>query len=159
MKLKLHHRYWIIILVSLAATVWSLYYSYYGDPFTNVTSGELFNRANWLLACDLCRWMRIFQYPIVIISGVALWTKDRNAAWRYILPMAVLGLIVTVYKQFLEWGIIEEASATICTSPTISCSTPQVEYFGRLGLPTFGLIAFLIIIFASSMIYFRTHDA
>lgn len=140
----------IIFVISLLATVGSLYYGYFGDPVTNIMSWDLFNRINGLPACDLCWYMRVFQYPVVIISGLALLYKDNQSIRRSVFILSSLWLIVGVYKQLLEWWVIQES--LICTS-SVSCAIPQVAYFWWIGLPLFGIISFLISLVCSILLY------
>jgi len=90
-----------IFIISLLATVGSLYFGYFGDPLTNILSGDLFNKANAIAACDLCWYIRIFQFPILLISAIALIRNDYHSIW-YIRPLALLGIIVSAYKYTLE---------------------------------------------------------
>lgn len=84
-----HRLMQLIFVISLLATIGSLYYGYYGDPVVNIMTRDLFNKANAIPACDLCWYVRVFQYPIVIISGIALLKKD-YASVIYIWPLALL---------------------------------------------------------------------
>lgn len=131
----------IIFLVSLAATLGSLYIWYRWDPLVNRGTGIWFNRLNGLPACDMCRYMRIFQYPLVFISGIALLTKDTSSI-KYIRPLALGWLLVSVYKWSLESGWIAES--WICMSE-ISCATPT-NLWWFISLPLLGVLAFLTIL-------------
>lgn len=137
----------IIFVVSLIATVGSLYYGYFGDPVANLQTGDRFNRLNGFPACDMCRYIRVFQYPLVLISGIALLKKDSHSG-MYILPLAVLGLIFSTYKYLLEMGMIQET--WLCTPGAVSCGTSPVTYRWFLTLSSMGIIAFFIIIVFSS---------
>src|SRR3989338_8039857 len=72
----------LLFLFSLAALVGSLAYSnIIGFP-----------------PCELCWIQRIFMYPQVLLSGVALWRKDKNIV-TYLLSLSVLGGIVALYHS------------------------------------------------------------
>ena len=45
------------------------------------------------LPCKLCWYQRIFIYPQVIISGVALFTSDVNVR-KYLLPLSLIGALI-----------------------------------------------------------------
>lgn len=135
---------WIIFILSIGATVWSLYYGWYGDPIANIASGDLFNPENGFPPCTLCWYARILQYPIVILSGLGLYYHDRKVATRYILPLAVIWVIVDLYKRLLEEGILMEWA--VCDPNAVSCGVKYVDYFGFLTLPLMGIIVFIAII-------------
>ena len=143
MKKIQNHVLRMIFLVSLAATLGSLYIGYRGDPLLNAQTGIRFNRLNGIQPCDLCRYMRVFQYPLVFISGIALLTKDKKST-KYIRPLALVGLVVSVYKRGLESGWIAESD--ICTS-SVSCAT-STSLWGIISLPVLGAAAFLLILIA-----------
>ena len=133
-----------IFIISLTATLGSFYIGYRGDPILNRQSWYFFNRLNGIPPCEFCWYMRIFQYPLVFISGIALLTKDKTAI-KYIWPMALAGLITAVYKRGMEGGWIAESG--MCLSG-ISCSTPT-NLWWVISLPLIGVWAFLLILIAS----------
>ena len=81
----LRHGMKIIFAQALIAMLGSLYYGFYGDPF----SGDFFNSANALEPCELCRYARILMYPLVFFSGVAL-IKKQTKIVDYFIPFCVL---------------------------------------------------------------------
>lgn len=124
--------------MALMAMLGSLYYSNYGDPVANIANGTLFPFGGGLPPCLLCWWARIFMYPLVIISGVALATSDR-AVVKYILPFSILGTILTAYHYALQkWYVVDLFK---CSS-FVPCSEKQVEYFGFVTIPLLGFVAF-----------------
>lgn len=130
----------IILVLSVLATVWSLYIWRYWDPILNLQSWDFFNPLNALLPCDLCRYMRVFQYPLIIVSIVWLMTKERSTL-RISLVLSILGWIVWLYKMSLEYGRI--TASWLCTSP-VSCSDPSIMYRWRASLPLAWVIIFAI---------------
>jgi len=143
--------YYLIGAISFLATVGSLYFGYFWDPVANLANWQWFNRLNALAPCDLCWYMRVFQYPILLIALVAWWTNDTKAALRYIAPLALWGLIVWIYKQLLERSVIQESA--VCVSSFVSCSDVQVEYFWRLGLPLLWIISLSITLIVALVIH------
>lgn len=132
----------IILVLSSLATLGSLYIWRYWDPILNLQSWDWFNPLNALLPCDLCRYMRIFQYPLIIVAWVGLFTKERSTLLISLI-LSILWLIVSVYKMSLEyWWIV---SSWLCTSQ-VSCADPAVMYWGWLSLPLMGVVVFIICI-------------
>lgn len=135
----------IIFILSLLGTVGSLYIWRYWDPVVNFQSGDLFNPLNAILPCDLCRYMRIFQYPLLVVAWVWLITKEYSTL-RISLLLSIPWLLISVYKMSLEYWWIE--SWWLCTS-SISCADAAVMYRWRLSLPLMGVIIFIICIVMS----------
>lgn len=139
-----------IFIISLLATIGSLYIGYYGDPLTNIFTGELFNSANAIAACDLCWYIRIFQFPILIISAIALLRADFHSI-VYIWPLAFLGIIVSIYKYTLEmWRITDQGFCGINSSA--SCSSTPIMYWGFITLAFLGIVSFGLTLLFSRMI-------
>lgn len=108
------------------------------------TSGSLyFSEIMRFPPCALCWYQRIFLYPLVFIFGVAIWTGD-DSYRKYALPLAALGLLISLYHNLLYYGLIEEALAP-CTQG-VSCSAKQLELFGIITIPLLSLSGFLIIV-------------
>lgn len=107
-------------------------------------AGSLFfSEVMELPPCVLCWYQRIAMYPLVIIIGIGIITKD--TFWRkYALPFAIGGLILAVYHNLIYYGFIPE-SLTPCTQG-VSCSERQIEWFGFITIPLMGLAAFLFIV-------------
>ncbi|HTH36759.1 MAG TPA: disulfide oxidoreductase [Pyrinomonadaceae bacterium] len=95
-----------------------------------------------LQPCVLCWYQRIAMYPLVLIIGIGIVTKD--VRWKtYALPLALIGLVISVYHNLVYYGVIPE-SLTPCTQG-VSCSERQIEWFGFLTIPLMGLLSFLVI--------------
>lgn len=87
--------------------------------------------------------MRVFQYPLVFISGIALLLQDKKGV-LYMWPLALIGLMISIYKWGIESGRIVESG--ICNSG-ISCATPT-QLGGVVSLPLLGAGCFLVILVA-----------
>ncbi len=139
-----------IFIISLAATLGSLYYGYFWDPLANILSGDLFNRQNGFPACDMCRYIRIFQFPIPILTWIALLRKDYNIV-NYVAPIAFLGIIVSLYKYSLEMGWIVDK--WLCgINSAASCSSTPIMYRGFLTLAFLWITSFGMILIISRII-------
>ena len=102
--------------------------------------------------CVLCWYQRICLYPLVVVFGVALFDGDRSA-WKYGLPMSVVGLMVAGYHNLLYYGVIPEKLSP-CTQG-VSCTTKQLEIFGFLTIPLMSFVAFL----AVTVIFIRERNS
>ncbi len=92
--------------------------------------------------CILCWYQRIFMYPLVIILAVGIWKKDKNIPF-FVLPLSIIGLLISIYHNLLYYNIIPESSAP-CTLG-ISCTTKFIEWFGFITIPFLSMMAFLSI--------------
>lgn len=111
-------------IISLVATVGSLFFS------------EVMN----LPPCVLCWYQRIAMYPLVLIIGVGIISRDSRMK-SYALPLALTGLAISVYHNLLYYGLIPE-SITPCTQG-ISCTSRQIELLGFITIPLMALTAFV----------------
>jgi len=127
----------IIFIVSLTGLLLSLYYS----DFIG------------LLPCTLCWWQRIFLYPQVILSGVALWRNDRSIL-LYSLWLSAIGAIIAGYQSLLQYGL---TSSLPCAAgaTAVSCSKVYFMEFGYITLPLMAFTAFLITGTTAGLAYYR----
>jgi len=112
---------WIIALI---ATVGSLFFS----------------EVMQLPPCVLCWYQRIAMYPLVLIIGVGIVTRDSRMK-NYALPLCLIGLAISIYHNLLYYGLIPE-SITPCTEG-ISCTSRQIEWLGFITIPLLALAAFI----------------
>ncbi len=111
---------WVIALVS---TVGSLFFS----------------EVMGLPPCVLCWYQRIAIYPLVLIIGTGIITRDGRMKY-YALPLCLAGLAVSVYHNLLYYGVVPETLAP-CTQGA-SCTERQIEWFGFVTIPLMGLASF-----------------
>lgn len=128
---EVNHAGWKFIFASwLVATVSTL-----GSLF--------FSEVMDLVPCVLCWYQRIFMFPLAVILLVGLHPVDVRVA-RYALPVALLGLVFTVYHCLLFFGWIPE-NLRPC-SQGVSCSDATMVLFGVVPIPLLSLAAFLTIV-------------
>ena len=123
----------VVFVVSLVATLGSLFYS------------DIMG----LNPCRLCWYQRIFMYPLVIVSGVALFRKSKEYAYA-IIPLAVIGGLIAAYHyavQFLPMIVS-------CTIDGTDCAVKEILSFGYITIPMMALTAFVAITAVSLMMIF-----
>lgn len=117
------HIAWVIALASM---IGSLYFS------------EVLNFA----PCMLCWYQRIIIYPLVLLIPVGIMLKDKRLA-SYILPLTVVGLIVSIFQNLLYYKVIPEAIMPCVDG--VSCTTKYIDYFGFLTIPLLSLLSLIAI--------------
>ena len=121
-------------IIALLATVGSLFFS----------------EVMQLPPCVLCWYQRIAMYPLVVVIGTGIVMRDRRMKY-YALPLALTGLVVSVYHNLLYYGIIPE-SITPCMQG-VSCTSRQIEWLGFITIPLMALTAFVMV--SLSLLLFR----
>ncbi len=107
------------------------------------TAGSLYlSEIVHLVPCSLCWYQRIAMYPLVLVLGVGMLRSD-GAAWRYALPLPVVGLLIASYHVLIQWRPSLDVGA--CSSG-VPCSGRYVAVFGFVSIPTLAGAAFLLII-------------
>lgn len=112
--------------VALLATAGSLYFS------------EGVNFA----PCQLCWYQRIAMYPLVVVLGVGM-LRNEGAAWRYGLPLAVVGFLISVYHVWIQYH--PGAAPSTCGTGA-PCSMRYLAVFGVVSIPVMAGAAFLLVI-------------
>lgn len=126
MKRYIKYIPYLVFVVSLLATLISLYFS------------EVMK----LVPCVLCWYQRICMYPLILISAVGILKKDKAIA-DYVLPLSVTGLLIAIYHNLLYYKILPESVAPCAQG--ISCTTKQIEWFGFITIPLLSLLTFALI--------------
>lgn len=116
--------------VSLIATLGSLYFS--------VVRG--------FEPCTLCWYQRILMYPIVLISGIALFQKNARIALTTAI-FAFVGGGISLYHYGLQKLRFLSDTAPACGD--VPCTGQYINYLGFITIPFLALIAFLLIAITS----------
>ncbi|MCX6703336.1 MAG: disulfide bond formation protein B [Candidatus Zambryskibacteria bacterium] len=95
--------------------------------------------------CELCWWTRILMYPQVLLTACALWKKDSNIV-NTLLPLSVLGFLLTLYHSFILWG---GKSILPCTQEGAACSKLYVMEYGYITIPVMALSCFVYLLTAT----------
>jgi disulfide bond formation protein DsbB len=118
---------WIAFLVAAGAMAGSLYFSEVAD----------------FVPCKLCWYQRIAMYPLAVILLVAAIRSDRSVRW-YVVPVAVIGALVSSYHYLIEWRPSLEGGACAATGP--ACSAIWFRELGFVTLAFMALAGFVAII-------------
>jgi len=116
---------WLAWVVALVATVGSLMYS------------ELFH----YVPCRLCWFQRIAMYPLAIVLLVGAIRRE-VAVKYYAIPIALIGLVISVYHNVLQF--YPSLEGTSC-DPLVPCSARSIEMFGFMDLPFMAGAGFIVI--------------
>lgn len=130
----------LVFLISLSGALFSLVYS------------EIVG----FLPCFLCWWQRIFLYPLVFISGAALWKKENNIL-HYIMPLTLVGLLVSIYQNYGYY--FKEASSLPCDASGVSCYQQLIyEFGGYISIPMLALTSFFALFVLCLAVYFYNKE-
>ena len=117
-------------------------YAAWVTALTGMAGSLFFSEVMDLPPCVLCWYQRIAMYPLVLIIGIGIGTGDTR--WKmYALPLALIGLAVSIYQNLLYYGVIPE-NLSPCTQG-VSCTERQIEWLGFITIPLMGLLAFVAI--------------
>lgn len=130
--------YYLAFLVAFVATAGSLFFS------------EIMH----FPPCILCWYQRICMYPLVVLFGIGIWTKDKMV-WKYALPLSSIGMVIGFYHNLLYYKILPESAAPCLLG--VSCTTKFIEWFGFITIPLLSLMSFVIITTLLILIK-KTHD-
>ena len=105
------------------------------------TVGSLFfSEVMQLPPCVLCWYQRIAMYPLVLIIGIGIVSRD-NRMKDYAAPICLIGLAISIYHNLLYYGILPESIAPCTTG--ISCTSQQIQWLGFITIPLLALAAFV----------------
>jgi len=127
----------IVWTQSLLATLGSLYFS------------EILG----YIPCNLCWIQRIFMYPIVILSTVALIKKNQDISYATVY-LSGIGLLFSLYHYGLQKIPFLGDASGICGS--VPCNLQYINYFGFITIPFLAGTAF-IVIFVSQLLLNKTN--
>jgi len=120
----------------------SLPYAAWITALLGMAGSLFFSEVMDLPPCVLCWYQRIALYPLVLIIGIGIAAGD--SSWKmYALPLALVGLAVSIYHNLLYYGIIPETLSP-CTQGA-SCTERQIEWLEFITIPLMGLAAFIFI--------------
>ena len=116
---------WLAFAIAATATLGSLYYS----EIAGYTP------------CEMCWFQRGAMYPLSVLLLIAALRGDTRA-WRYIVPVAAVGLLFSMYHYQLE---LFPDQPSMC-STTVPCSVRWVDVYGFISLAFMAGAAFVSVL-------------
>lgn len=115
--------------------------------FCSVAGTLVMQYVGLLNPCMLCWWQRVFMYPILIISLIAIIKNtDFSEIADYILPLSVLGGAVALYQHLLQ---VLPSGLLIPCDAAGDCSVRSVFEFGFVTIPWMALSVFAFFVFVT----------
>lgn len=104
--------------------------------------------------CYLCWWQRVAIYPMLALFFVGYVKKDRGA-FSYVLPLSLMGLVLSLYHAYIQWG----GNPLIPCEATASCAKLYVYAYGYVTIPTMSLtiIAAILLLYWANKVYEHRH--
>ena len=136
MNKKLENSLLFIWIVSLVATLGSLYFSEIRE----------------YLPCKLCWIQRIFMYPLVLVTLIAYIQKNAKIAVTT-LVFSCIGGCISLYHYGLQKVDFLADAAPACGQ--VSCTGQYINWLGFITIPFLALMAFVLI--AITSIYMIRH--
>jgi len=110
-----------------------------------------FSEVMQLPPCVLCWYQRIALFPLVLIMGIGITSRDSRMK-SYALPLCLIGLAISVYHNLVYYGVIPETLSPC--QEGVSCKTSQIELLGFITIPLMALAAFVFI--ALCLIFYKS---
>ncbi|MFS0673474.1 disulfide oxidoreductase [Ornithinibacillus sp. 179-J 7C1 HS] len=117
-------KYLFAFIISIIATIGSLYFS----------------EIRGFIPCKLCWIQRIFMYPIPILLGIGLLTKDKGIS-KYILSLSIPGLFIALYHFAIQKLPINPKPCDV----NVQCTSEYINWLGFITIPLLSLVAFFLI--------------
>ena len=102
--------------------------------------------------CDLCWWQRLFMYPQLIIVGMAWYKKDKTVI-DYLVPLSIMGAIISLYQSFIQWGFSSGASGG-CVAIGGECAKVYFMQYSYITIPFMSFTVFAYVI-ALKFVYYH----
>ena len=130
MKKNLENSLLFIWVVSLVATLGSLYFS----------------DIRGYVPCTMCWFQRIFMYPILVMTTVAIIQKNAKIAVTTAV-FSIIGGCISLYHYGIQKIDFLSDSAPACGQ--VSCTGQYINWLGFITIPFLALTAFLLIAITS----------
>ena len=101
-----------------------------------------FSEVEKFAPCKLCWYQRICMYSAAIVLLVGALRRDPKVRW-YVVPLAGIGICVSIYHYLLEWYPQLETSACDISTP---CTAIWYREFGFVTLSFSALCGFAAIL-------------
>lgn len=108
--------------------------------FTATLGSLYFSEVRQYEPCELCWYQRILMYPLVIITGVAIFQKNARIALTT-LVFSLIGAATSLYHYGIQKIDFLSDSAPACGR--VPCTGQYINYFGFITIPFLALVAFV----------------
>lgn len=112
--------------------------------FTASLGSLIYSEIIGFTPCKLCWYQRIFMYPQVVLFVLALWKKDKISIRRNSLWLSIIGAVISLYHNLLQWNIFPES--TCSAAGATSCTQRYIVGFDFITIPIMALTAFILLI-------------
>lgn len=127
MSKKIENSLLVMWIVSLVATMGSLY-------FSEVMKYE---------PCKFCWYQRILMYPLVIIIGIAYIQRNAKIAVTT-LVFSIIGACIALYHYGMQKVPFLQENGAACGR--VPCTGEYINWLGFITIPFLSLMAFLLIL-------------
>jgi disulfide bond formation protein DsbB len=117
-----------------------LYYIFiisFTSSFFTLVYSEYFG----IIPCALCWFERIFMYPTVFISFLAILKKDFEKSVFYIFIFSIFGGLISLYHHILQITA-SRTSHLPCPASSGDCAKMIIFEYGHITFPFMAFVAF-----------------
>jgi disulfide bond formation protein DsbB len=115
--------------------------------FLSTTVSLYYSDVLGVLPCGLCWFQRVFIYSSMFLFGYAWWKKDYKV-WNYINILAIPGLLIALYHEYLQLGYSELIPCPAIAS-TVDCAKPTFLEYGFITYPFMSVVLFATLLLVS----------
>jgi len=139
LEVKYEYYGYFALLVSILATLGSLYYS----------------MVLRLAPCELCWYQRIMMYPLAFILFTGIVLKEKRLFY-YTVGLNLVGFGIAFFHVLLSQGVLPQQFSQCFYGP--SCTTDFASYFGFFTIPIQSLSAFTLILLSTRFHYLTAKE-
>ena len=110
---------------------------------TSMFGSLWFSESKGLEPCHLCWYQRIAMYSLAVVLLVGAIRRDHGVR-RYAVPLAAIGLAISIYHRLIEANPDWESSGTC--SVAVPCNTPYFYVFDIFTLAMMAMCGFAAIL-------------
>jgi disulfide bond formation protein DsbB len=121
----------------------TLFFSAWGISVIATFGSLFFSEVLMFIPCELCWYQRIFMYPLVLLMGTAIIKKDFHSLSIYVLPLSIIGGIISLYHYLIQ-KVDFMADASISCG-VVPCTGEYINWLGFITIPFLALTAFTLI--------------
>lgn len=93
--------------------------------------------------CQLCWIQRGFQYPQILLFGMALFRNIK--VWAYTLGLSLIGFAIGMYHIIIELNPGLSVSALCGIDVAVPCSNVLTQSYGYITIPVMSATLFLVL--------------